>query len=182
VVSDAIVRNNVIINCLVTGITAAPHAAVPTRRNVTIVNNTIVGHPMGVRLRWSKAENMTFCNNAVYCPDRTAIDAAGIEQHILSSNYVNGALRGAQVDGTHFCAGGAIEEAFVGPYEFDFRPRSPSILLGTADPGFAPAQDFVGRKRTPPFDVGAYEVGDPTSERARPLKPGFKASHVKGGQ
>ena len=45
VVSDAIVRNNVIFDCTITGITAAPHAAVPQVRNVRIVNNTIVNHP-----------------------------------------------------------------------------------------------------------------------------------------
>lgn len=48
VVSDAIVRNNIVLRCSATGITAAPHAAVPKMRNVTIVNNTIVSHPRGV--------------------------------------------------------------------------------------------------------------------------------------
>jgi len=51
VVSDAVVRNNIIFNCSATGITAAPHAAVSQMRNVTIVNNTIVNHPRGVLIR-----------------------------------------------------------------------------------------------------------------------------------
>ncbi len=60
VVSDALVRNNVIFDCAATGITAAPHAAVPHVRNVRIVNNTIVNHPVGVRIRWDKATRHGF--------------------------------------------------------------------------------------------------------------------------
>jgi hypothetical protein len=44
VVSDAIIRNNIIFDCSATVITAAPHAAVPHVRNVEIVNNTIINH------------------------------------------------------------------------------------------------------------------------------------------
>src|SRR4051812_24976693 len=57
VVSDAIVRNNIIFNCSATGITAAPHGAVPQIRNVIIVNNTIFNAPVGVRMRWAQATN-----------------------------------------------------------------------------------------------------------------------------
>ncbi len=87
VVSDAVIRNNVIFDCTITGITAAPHAAVPHVRNVRIVNNTIVNHPVGVRIRWSKATDMVFGNNAIYCPGSTALDASGIDAHRLSANY-----------------------------------------------------------------------------------------------
>src|ERR1700687_3111595 len=57
VVSDAVVRNNIIFNCEATGITAAPHGAMPAVRNVTIVNNTIFNAPVGVRMRWAKSTN-----------------------------------------------------------------------------------------------------------------------------
>jgi hypothetical protein len=75
VVSDAVIRNNVIFDCTISGITAAPHAAVPHVRNVRIVNNTIVNHPVGVRIRWSKAADMVF-GNSVFCPD-DCLDASG---------------------------------------------------------------------------------------------------------
>ena len=68
VVSDAIVRNNIVFNSSVTGITAAPHAAIPHIRNVAIVNNTVVGHPTCFYIRWEKAENVMLANNAGYCP------------------------------------------------------------------------------------------------------------------
>jgi hypothetical protein len=54
VVSDAVVRNNLILNST-NGITAAPHAQVAQMRNVMIVNNTIYGHSTCVFVRWSGA-------------------------------------------------------------------------------------------------------------------------------
>jgi len=176
VVSDAVVRNNVIFDCLATGITAAPHAAVSKMRNVTIVNNTILGHPTGVRIRWSEAENMAFCNNAVYCPAGTAVDASGVDQQTFRSNYVAGGLRGAQVDDVRFHDGGSIAAAFVSPDKHDFRPRSGSPLLDAADAAFAPQRDFNGIVRTSPFDVGACEGEGRPSEANRRITPGFKDS------
>jgi len=44
--------NNIeFVDCTITGITAAPHAAVPHMRRVRIVNNTLVNHPVGVQIR-----------------------------------------------------------------------------------------------------------------------------------
>ena len=70
VVSDAVVRNNLILNST-NGITAAPHARVAQMSNVTIVNNTIYGHSTCVFVRWSGAANMILASNALYCPGAT---------------------------------------------------------------------------------------------------------------
>ncbi len=158
VVSDAVIRNNVIFDCAISGITAAPHAAVPYVRNVRIVNNTIVNHPVGVRIRWSKATGTVFGNNAIYCPGSTALDAFGIDAHRLSVNYVSGRLVGVGIDGSRFLEGGNPAEVFVAPAEHNYLPKPGSILVGHADPDLAPPQDFSGTARRPPFDVGAYEV------------------------
>jgi len=157
VVSDAVVRNNVIFDCTITGITAAPHAAVPHMRNVRIVNNTIVNHPVGVQIRWVKAADMVFGNNAVYCPTSTAIDASGIDTHKFDANYVSGRLAGVNLDGSRFVNGGDLAEAFVAPAEHDYSPKPDSVLVGRADPSLAPPLDFSGTVRQPPFEVGAYE-------------------------
>ena len=55
--------------------------AVAQVRNVRIVNNTIVNHPIGVRIRWSSATDTIFGNNAAYGPQATALDAAGAVRH-----------------------------------------------------------------------------------------------------
>jgi hypothetical protein len=167
VVSDAIVRNNVIFDCSVTGITAAPHAAVPHMRNVTIVNNTIVGHPVGVRIRWANATDMIFANNAVYCPDHTAIDAGAIAEHAFSANFVSGQMKGVTIDDRRFHDGGAIAAAFIGPTAHNFQPRADSVLLGTADPAFVPLDDLNRQARTPPHDVGAYDSETPDAGQSR---------------
>ena len=170
VVSDAIVRNNIIFDCIATGITAAPHAAMPEMRNVLIIHNTIVGHPTGVHIRWSGARNMIYSNNAVYCPEQTAIDAAGIDQQFLRANYVCGALRGCELDGSRFRDGGTLAETFLGPAEHDYWLRPDSALVGSADPAFTPRDDFNRTDRTPPCDVGAYELD------GRPQNPGWRVT------
>jgi len=176
VVSDAVIRNNIIFDCSATGITAAPHAAVPHVRNVKIVNNTIVNHPRGVVFRWEKAEQMIFANNAVYCPGSTAIDAAGIGGSTFSANYVAGRLVGVTLDGSAFCDGRTIDAAFAAPAEHDYWPGPGSVLIEHADKDFAAEMDFNRTARKPPFDVGAYESqGNPVNPGWR-IKEGFKAT------
>jgi len=168
VVSDAIIRNNIIFDCSVNGITAAPHGAVSQMRNVTIVNNTLINHPRGVRIRWSNAANMTFSNNAVYCPGRTAIDASGIAEAALAANYIAGNLSGVAIDNSRFYDGGDISQAFVSPGANDYWPRPGSKLIANADPAAAAKLDFNCSARKPPFDVGAYQ------SQGRPQNPGWK--------
>jgi hypothetical protein len=174
VVSDAIIRNNIIFNCSAAGITAAPHAAVPHVRNVKIVNNTIVNNPRGALFRWAKAEGMIFANNAVYCPGSTAIDAAGIDGSTFSSNYVSGRVVGVTIDGAAFCDGVTIEAAFAAPAEHDYWPGPDSVLIDNADPDFAVELDFNHTERKPPFDVGAYETLSKATNPGWRVQEGFK--------
>jgi len=184
VVSDAIVRNNIIFNCSVNGITAAPHGAVSRMRNVTIVNNTIANHPRGVRIRWSNTSNMIFSNNAIYCPGSTAIDASGIGEAKLSANYIAGALSGATIDGSRFCDGGLISAAFASVEANNFRPGSGSALIGNADSNFTPKLDFNCIVRKAPFDVGAYESQGRRPKAGWQVQSGFKpcSRHTDSGK
>jgi hypothetical protein len=170
VVSDAIVRNNIIFNCSMTGITAAPHAAVPHVRNTRIVNNTIVNCPKGVLIRWSKASNMVFANNAVCCPGSTAVGASGIENGTFRANYVEGRLAGTGIDGFRFHGGKII----AGYADKDYWPGPGSVLIGNGDLEFAPRLDFNRTRRTAPFDVGAYESEGQAQNPRWPIQPGFK--------
>jgi hypothetical protein len=174
VVSDAVIRNNIIFNCSMTGITAAPHAAVPSMRNVRIVNNTIVNHPKGVLMRWDKAEDMIFANNAVY-GSATAIDTSGIKQGSFSANYIEGGLIGIAIDGSGFREGTTASEVFAEPSEHDYWPRPGSVLIGHADPSLAAELDFNHTQRKAPFDVGAYESEGNTTNPGWQVQPGPKA-------
>ena len=174
VVSDAVVRNNIIFNCAMTGITAAPHAAVPRMRNVRIVNNTIVNHPKGVLIRWDKAEDMTLANNAVYCPGSTAIDVSGIKQGSFSANYIEGRITGTAIDGSRFCDGATAPAAFTDPAQNDYWPRPGSVLVGHADPAYAAELDFNHNPRKAPFDVGAYESEGSEKNPGWKVQAGFK--------
>jgi hypothetical protein len=173
VVSDAIIRNNIIFNCSMTGITAAPHAAVPHVRNTKIVNNTIVNNPRGILIRWSKASDMVFANNAVSCPGATAVDVSGIANGTFSANYVEGRLAGATIDGSRFHGGKII----AGGAGKDHWPKPGSVLIGHADPDFAPALDFNHSPRKVPVDVGAYESEGQKKNPGWRVQAGFKPAN-----
>jgi hypothetical protein len=158
VVSDAIVRNNIVFNCSMTGITAAPHAAVPYVNNVKIVNNTIVNNPKGVLIRWNKASDMVFANNAIYCPGATAVDAQGAKNAAFGANFVQGRLNGIKIDGAGFCNGGTVYDTFAGPDKKNYWPKPDSVLIEKGVSDFAPELDFNHTPRKTPFDVGAYET------------------------
>lgn len=178
VVSDAIIRNNLILNSVISGIAAGPHAVVPQMKNVTIVNNTIYGHPTCLDIGWSSATNMVLANNAVYCSGTTAVSASGLTGSTITvtSNYVTGSLSGASVDSSRFFAGGAPTVAFSNPGQLDFWPPPGSILIGKADSAFTPAQDFNENTRMSPFDVGAYETDGRATNPGWKVGPGFKQS------
>jgi hypothetical protein len=173
VVSDAIVRNNIIFNCATTGITAGPHAAVSQVRNATIINNTIFNAPVGVRMRWANATNMVFGNNAIYCPAGVALDAnAG--SGLLRNNYVEGRLAGIARDGARILDGGDAASAFADTVRQNFWPKAGSGLIGHADTNLAPALDFNGTRRVAPFDVGAYESEAGAQNPGWQIEAGFK--------
>jgi parallel beta-helix repeat protein len=71
VVSDAIVRNNIIFNSS-TGISSYPHQQVAQMKNLTVENNTFYNNSDCFYLRWSGATNMVLSNNAAYCPSGNA--------------------------------------------------------------------------------------------------------------
>jgi hypothetical protein len=176
VASDAIIRNNLILNSSLTGITAAPHSQVGGLRNVTIVNNTIYGHPTCLYIRWSGATNMVLANNAVYCPGATAVDSAGLSGPSVTvhANHALGSLSGDARLGSGFVSGGTVPSAFVDAPQLDFWPAIGSPLIGTAAPAWAPALDFNERVRAAPADVGAYETDGLTGNPGWRVTAGFK--------
>lgn len=176
VVSDAIVRNNIVLNSASVGITASPHSQVAQMRNVTIVNNTIYGHPKCLLIRWSGATNMVLANNAIYCPTNTAVDASGLSGAGITTkaNYVEGTLTGVSLDNVRFFPGGNATAVFRDPGGKDLWPLPNSVLIGKADASVIPAADFNETPRTAPHDIGAYETEGLSSNPGWKVTPGFK--------
>jgi len=182
VVADASIRNNLVLNSAVAGIVAGPHAANRRVRNVTIVNNTIVGHPTCLDIHWSGAENMILANNAVYCPDGTAMNVTALEGKnlLLRANFLEGNLIGVRLDGERFLPGGSFASAFSGSDAFDVWPRPMSALIRNGDATVAPRADFNDAPRgTKTVDVGAYETRGLNANPGWRVRPGFKQLPVK---
>jgi hypothetical protein len=176
VVSDAVIRNNLILNSDI-GITAGPHSQVPNVRNVTITNNTIYGHAAAcLSIGWSGATGMTLANNAVYCTGASAVEGSGLSGSSVTvrANYVTGGLSGVSLDNVRFFSGGGATAAFTNPAQLDFWPPPASVLIGKADAGLTPTLDFNERTRQSPFDVGAYETDGLATNPGWRVVPGFK--------
>jgi hypothetical protein len=188
VVSDAIIRNNIVLNSI-SGIASYGHSQVPGRRNVSIVGNTILNHgDEGAFLSWSGASNMVFANNAVFNPAGTyAIRGSGFSGASIAvlGNVVEGTLSGLSVDGQKVIGGGRAEDAFVAVPgirsagglqigSIDLWPAAGSVLLGKGSDAHAPAFDFNGASRTSPFDAGAYEAEGLASNPGWKIVAGFK--------
>jgi hypothetical protein len=176
VVADAVVRNNLVLNSAIAGITAAPHPQFPKVRNVQIVNNTIYGHPTCLHLRWSAATNAVLANNAVYCGSGTAVNtqALGGEGVAVQSNFADGRMVGIALDGRGFVAGGSAAAAFRDPSMLDVWPAAGSTLRGRAVATWVPAVDFNSTRRTSAYDVGAYEAQGLALNPGWKVGPGFK--------
>ena len=181
VVSDAVIRNNIILNSDV-GITAVPHVQVAQMRNVAIVNNTLHGHGRCLYARWDFATSMTLANNAIFCPGGTAVDASGLGGSSITvrANYVEGGLTGASLDQSQFFSGDSAAAAFTDPGALDFWPRATGALVGKSEPAFVPPNDFNERARGVPADVGAYETNGLASNPGWRIVAGFKKTSSKG--
>ena len=134
----------------------------------------IVNHPRGVSIRWSKAADMVFANNVVFCPGSTAIDASSAGDAVFIANYVNGGVSGVAIDNSRFFGGADAAQVFVDPSWKNFWPAPGSPLIGRADSQFVPETDFNHAARKPPFDVGAYETEDRPENPGWTLQEGFK--------
>ncbi|MFK8014551.1 MAG: right-handed parallel beta-helix repeat-containing protein [Gammaproteobacteria bacterium] len=90
VVSDAIVRNNTIVDSTIAGIVSAPHVQVGTPKDLVIADNQVSGHPMCLQLDWRDATNVTLTGNRFDCADTTAVRAQGVTAEQLRDNDING--------------------------------------------------------------------------------------------
>ncbi len=177
VVADAVIRNNIIANSSSSGITLGPHAANTWAFNVSIINNTIVGHPACIRMRGERTAKIVLANNALYCPAGAAIDAAGVEDSGVEfrANFIEGLVIGVKFRQGQFIPGGNIGSIFTNPGELDFWPRPKSPLVAAADFKLAPRLDFNNTKRGPSLtDVGAYDTRKRTSNPGWKIVAGFK--------
>ena len=176
-VSDAVVRNNIVLNSS-SGISSYPHVQVTQMKNITIVNNTIYGHPDCLVLRWSGTTNMIVANNAVYCGGNNAVNASGLSGSTITvqSNYVEGNMSGGSIDNIRFFNGGSAVSAFVNPAVWDFWLSANSPLRNTANATYVPTLDFNETPRSSPYDIGAYEIEGLTTNPGWRIAPGFKTT------
>jgi hypothetical protein len=134
-------------------------------KNSSVYNNTIyvtpssiasAGYPVGIFLKWSNFQNITFYNNIIYTVDTLKILSGATTNATFSNNNYFTTGRAA-----NFTKGGIVKDPLFknpggGKEGYVLRGPSPAINAGKTSPA---TQDFIGT--TVPFnggyDIGAYE-------------------------
>lgn len=159
---QVIVRNNIVIGAGTNGANGihskptSPHLP----NDVDIINNTVIDAG-GVCLRtnnWDQAANQVVANNALYCPNSSAVKVVGNSSSMVwANNAVLGGVEGNSVvtAGTAV-AGTSVAGDFVNGSAIDVYPASGGVLIGAGDATLAPADDFNQTPRTGAAEIGAY--------------------------
>jgi hypothetical protein len=171
--ADATVRNNIILNVKSGCLESYAVSPATTRRGLIIENNTVYcPNNTGLYLRWPSGTNV-LANNAIYCPGGAALDTGGSLSGTARNNYLQGTTD-VGIDNVKFYNGGTYQNAFVDAPNKDVWPKTGSILIGNANGSYVPTDDFNLYNRLAPYDVGAYETDNLTSNPGWTIQAGFK--------
>jgi hypothetical protein len=153
VAADAIIRNNIIIPGNGQGLSSQSNNGV-SPGNLTIVNNTFIGGSPCLRMSgWSGRPGLVFANNAVYCP--TAEYVVGTLTGVtLSGNVVDEVP--PNFPGAAYTLGRTTAQDFLNAAAKNLYPTATAPLVGAANTGLQPADDFNGTARNGSADAGAY--------------------------
>ncbi len=142
VAADAIVRNNLIIDCDDACIVSQSHQGA-SPEDLTIVHNTLINSGRGLRVSDWDGPNIVAANNAIYSG---------------SGREISGSTSAALLSGNVFAATLA---AWVGVsldgVQRDATPAPGSVLRGAGDAAHVTRYDLHDMERTGPVDAGAVD-------------------------
>ncbi len=160
--ADAIIRNNIILGAVGTGIALQPHQS-GAPGNQVVVHNTVFnrdGDALAVR---NATGDVVVANNAVYAEGGFAIRVVGSDYTlVIAGNVGTGGLDGSAQPGL---AAGDLALDFVDAHlddalPLDCFPLADGALVGAADTDHLAPDDFNGTARAGSADVGAYRFDD----------------------
>ena len=172
---DAVIRNNIILGAVGTGISLQPHqSGVPG--NQIVVHNTVFnrdGDAIAVR---NATGSVVVANNAVYAEGGFALRVVGSDATvILAGNVGVGGIDGSAQPG--LTAGDLaldfIDAHLDGAPPIDCFPLGDGALVGAADPAQLAPDDFNGTDRAGSTDAGAYRF-DAAGNPGWTIAPEFK--------
>ncbi len=172
--SDAVIRNNIILNSPGDGFNSQPHQGA-TPQNIEFVHNTVIGGNPCVRLHdWNNKTGLVFANNAMYC-DAESFNVSGLSGVTISGNVFVPSMSAFPSSG--YVVGRSSELDFIDVVNRQVYPTADSAVRGVADPAHTTAMDFNNTARVGNNDAGAYTwtmAGNPGWYVA----PGFKNAAV----
>ena len=160
--ADAIIRNNIILGAVGTGIALQPHQS-GAPGNQVVVHNTIFnrgGDALAVR---NATGDVVVANNAIYAEGGFAIRVVGSDATVvIAGNVGTGGIDGSAQPGL---AAGDLALDFVDAHlddalPLDCFPLEDGALVDAADAAYLAPDDFNGTDRAGSADVGAYRFDD----------------------
>ncbi|MEE8106343.1 MAG: right-handed parallel beta-helix repeat-containing protein [Planctomycetota bacterium] len=143
VAADAVVRNNLIIDCVDTCIRSQPHQGA-TPSNLTIVHNTLINTGQCLSpVTWT-GTGIVFANNVMYSDISDEIQDP-TQNATVSGNVI--------LDDLTAFAGVTLDGAAR-----DAKPLVGSDIIGAGDSDYAVADDLHGAARTGVLDSGAVDA------------------------
>jgi len=156
--SNLLIMNNILI--------AHRHLNITNSRNITIINNNLIGdlknthyYPSGLSL--TQTQNIVFMNNILYdLPGETIYPHDSSSKRSLSTGY-NLFYRSddKKPDAEPTSTDLVTNPLFGNPglYDYHLSPDSPVIDAGTAFPNLINDYDFNFRPQFAGYDIGAFE-------------------------
>ena len=170
--SDVIFRNNIVLG----NVSMQSHQS-GSPSNIEFVHNTVISGGNALEVR-NVTGPVVIANNAIYAQGRAISLVSGdLSQVELAGNVGAGGLEGGNggyTDGNGI-ADDMINASFAGQPPIDPFPKTGGALVGTANPGFAVADDFNGTAREGSQDVGAYKF-DPAGNSGWRITEAFKTA------
>jgi MYXO-CTERM domain-containing protein len=171
--ADVVIRNNIILGAVGSGIANQPHQA-GTPANIQILNNTILNDGDAIASTGITG-SVLIANNAVYSQSGDAIRVGGGDLGAVTvvGNVGQGSLNGVSAG---LAAGNLTNDFIAANYgnalPNDVFPKAGSALIGAGDSGHLADDDFNGTLRNGVADVGAYVFA--ASNPGWTLGEGFK--------
>ncbi|KAL9651677.1 hypothetical protein ABK040_001621 [Willaertia magna] len=173
----AIIRNNIVINAAISGISLQSGFSDPSR--VRIEHNTVINSGFAcMRLNdLHLSKDVSVVNNALYCEDSYGYYEGYLADTKTKSFYSASNIYRGNTNGKNFAmklGKGLKEDFIVGSNGLDYYLTSTSALRGAGSENNTTPVDFNGNVRSQSsIDVGAYQYSTPTNP-GWVVKPWFK--------
>ncbi|KAG2374438.1 hypothetical protein C9374_010722 [Naegleria lovaniensis] len=172
VTGNAIIRNNIIMNCGASCIAIQTNQGVV--ENVKLLFNTAVTAGSACLRVTNSGPGIVIANNAAYCTTALYAAQALPGDGIVKNNVIQGTTNIATANATLKIGNLAADFQQTTTLPYNLFPTATSSVLAKADSSQSVSHDFNGNARSGALDCGAYQKGSASTNPGWIPVKGFK--------